>query len=215
MDKEEEILSMYKVYDISMPIYEGMPVYKNKPEKQPIFQRNTQNYVSETRVSMDVHCGTHVDAPLHMVLEGDTMDTISLEKLVGPCRVLDLTHVEEGVTAEDVQTLDIQHGEFLLFKTKNSMDEDFNPDFIFVKADAAAYLAEKGIRGIGIDALGIERSQTGHPTHKTLFENGIIIIEGLRLQEVPCGPYFMVAAPIKLMGTDAAPARVILIEGLR
>lgn len=204
---------MYKIYDISMPIYEGMPVYKNKPEKQPVFQRNTQNYVSETRVSMDVHCGTHVDAPLHMVLEGETMETISLEQLVGPCRVLDLTQVRDGITADDVQSMGIQPGEFLLLKTKNSMDEAFNPEFIFVKADAAQYLAEKGVKGIGIDALGIERSQTGHPTHKTLFESGIVIIEGLRLQEVPPGPYFMVAAPIKLVGTDAAPARVLLIEG--
>lgn len=206
--------SMYKVYDISMPIYQGMPVYKNKPEKQPAFERSTQNYVSETRISMDVHCGTHVDAPLHMVLEGETMETISLEQLVGPCRVLDMTHVADGITAEDFHSLDIQQGEFLLLKTKNSMDESFNPDFIFVKEDAAQYLANIGVKGIGIDALGIERSQAGHPTHKTLFGNGIIIIEGLRLQEVPSGPYFMVAAPIKLMGTDAAPARVILLEGL-
>lgn len=210
----EEIIIMYKVYDISMPIYPGMPVYKNKSEKQPGFERNTQNYVSETRISMDVHCGTHVDAPLHMVLEGETIETISLEQLVGPCRVLDLTHIEDGITAEDIQSLDIQQGEFLLLKTKNSMDEAFNPDFIYVKADAAHYLAEIGIKGIGTDALGIERSQAGHPTHKTLFESGIIIIEGLRLQEVPCGPYLMVAAPIKLIGTDAAPARVILFAGL-
>lgn len=205
---------MYKMYDISMPIYQGMPVYKNKPEKQPVFQRNTQNYVSETRVSMDVHCGTHVDAPLHMVLDGETVETISLDQLVGPCRVLDLTHVTDGITAEDLQSMDIQDGEFLLLKTKNSSDEAFNPDFIFIKSDAAQYLAEKGVKGIGIDALGIERSQAGHPTHKTLFDRKIIIIEGLRLQEVPGGSYFMVAAPIKLVGTDAAPARVILMDGL-
>lgn len=205
---------MYKIYDVSMPIFEGMPVYKNKPEKQPKFDRVTNNYVSETRLSLDVHCGTHVDAPLHMIVEGNTMETISIDQLVGPCRVLDLTHVSDGITKSDVEHLQIEEGEFLLLKTANSYEDTFQPEFIFVKEDAASYFAERKIRGVGIDALGVERSQQGHPTHKTLFNNGIIIIEGLRLKEVPPGKYFMFAAPLKLVGTDASPARVLLVEGI-
>lgn len=205
---------MFKIYDVSMAIYEGMSVYKNKTEKQPVFQRVTNNYVSETKVTMDAHCGTHVDAPLHMIVEGETMESISIEHLVGPCRVLDLTHVTDGITRSDVENLGIEEGEFLLLKTANSYDETFQPEFIFVKEDAALFFSEKKIKGVGIDALGIERSQQGHPTHKTLFNNGIIIIEGLRLKEVPAGHYFMFAAPLKLVGTDASPARVLLVEGL-
>ncbi|RXT15227.1 cyclase family protein [Ammoniphilus sp. CFH 90114] len=205
---------MYKIYDVSMAIHEGMTVYKNKPEKQPAFETVQNNYVSETRVSLDVHTGTHVDAPLHMVVSGETMESISLEDLVGPCRVLDLSHVKDGITADDLAPFDIQEGEFLLLKTANSLDTAFNPDFIYVKEDAAKLLAYKRVKGVGIDALGIERSQPGHPTHKCLFGAKIIIIEGLRLQDVPAGKYFMMAAPIKLIGTDAAPARVVLVEGL-
>lgn len=205
---------MFKIYDVSMSIQEGMTVYKNKPEKQPSFETVQNNYVSETRVSLDVHTGTHVDAPLHMVVSGETMESIPLEHLVGPCRVLDLSHVKDGITEEDLEPFNVQEEEFLLLKTANSQEESFNPDFIYVKEGAARLLVEKRVKGVGIDALGIERSQPGHPTHKALFGAKIIIIEGLRLSEVPEGSYFMMAAPIKLIGTDAAPARVVLIEGL-
>ncbi len=203
---------MVKVYDVSMPIYEGMPVYKNKPEKQPKFETVTNGYVTETRVSMDVHTGTHIDSPLHMVVDGETMETLPIEQLVRTCRVLDLSNVEDGISKADLESVTFEEGDFLLFKTRNSNNEGFNPEFIYVKEDAAEYLVNMKVKGVGIDALGVERSQPGHPTHKTLFEHGIIIIEGLRLKEVPEGTYLMVAAPIRLMGLDAAPARVVLIE---
>ncbi|MCM3618052.1 cyclase family protein [Sutcliffiella horikoshii] len=201
-----------KVYDVSSPIYTGMPVYKNKPEKQPKQTTNTNGYVTETRLELDVHTGTHVDAPLHMVVDGETIETLPLDKLVGPCKVFDLTAVEDRITVKDIEGLDIQKDDFLLFKTKNSFDEEFNFDFVFVAEDAAAYLAEIGVSGVGVDALGIERSQEGHPTHKTLFTNGVIIIEGLRLKDIAEGEYIMCAAPLKLSGVDASPARIVLMD---
>lgn len=204
-----------KMHDVTGAIYEGMTVYKNKSEKQPKLNTITNGYVTETRLDFDVHTGTHIDAPLHMVTDGDTFETIPLDNLVGQCKVFDLTEVENGVSKTDLEGFDIQKGDFVLLKTKNSFEETFNFDFIFLAQDGAEYLSEVGIRGIGIDALGIERSQEGHPTHKTLFANNIIIIEGLRLKEIEQGQYFMVAAPLKLMGTDASPARVLLFEGLR
>ncbi|MBB5326276.1 arylformamidase [Anoxybacillus tepidamans] len=203
---------MMKMYDVTAPIFEGMPVYKNKPEKQPKLTTVTNDYVTESRIDMDVHTGTHIDAPLHMVKNGETFETISLEKLVGSCKVVDVTNVNDKITKDDLIHFDIQENDFILFKTKNSFDNAFNFEFIYVAEDAAAYLAEKRIRGVGIDALGVERNQPGHPTHKTLFGSGIIVIEGLRLKDVPAGEYWMVAAPLKLVGTDAAPARVLLFE---
>lgn len=203
-----------KMYDVTGTIYEGMTVYKDKPEKQPKLNTETNGYVTETRLEVDVHTGTHIDAPLHMIEQGETFETIPLDDLVGQCKVLDLTNVEDGVTKKDLEAFDIQKGDFILFKTKNSFEEAFNFEFIFLKKDGAEYLSEIGIRGVGTDSLGIERSQEGHPTHKTLFNNNVIIIEGLRLKEVAQGDYFMVAAPLKLHGTDAAPARIMLFEGL-
>lgn len=201
-----------KIYDISMTIKEGMPVYKNKPEKQPVIRRVQQGYVSESRVDLDVHCGTHVDAPLHMVEGGPTMESIPLERLVRPCRVIDLSHLEDSIRAEDLAQHHITKGEFLLFKTRNSYEDAFDFDFVYVHQDAARWLVEQGVKGVGIDALGIERSQEGHPTHKTLFGGDVVVIEGLRLQDVPEGEYLLVAAPLKLVGTDASPARALLLQ---
>ncbi|MDQ0429484.1 arylformamidase [Planomicrobium stackebrandtii] len=203
-----------KMYDVTGEIFEGMAVYKDKPEKQPKLNQLTNGYVTETRLEMDVHTGTHIDAPLHMTVGGETFESISLDKLVGQCKVLDLTASENGISKADLEGFEIEKEDFVLFKTKNSFDDHFNFDFIYLAEDGANYLAELGIRGVGTDALGIERSQEGHPTHKTLFAHDIIIIEGLRLKEVEQGEYFMVAAPLKLAGTDASPARVMLFEGL-
>lgn len=204
-----------KIYDITAPIFEGMTVYKNKPEKQPKFSKVTNAHVTESRIELDVHTGTHIDAPLHMIREGKTFETIPLEKLVGTAKVFDLTAVKDGITKADLENLDIQANDFVLFKTQNSYENEFNFDFIFLKEDGANYLAARNIRGIGIDALGVERSQPGHPTHKILFGADIIVIEGLRLNEVSPDSYFMVAAPLKLVGTDASPARVLLFKDIQ
>jgi arylformamidase len=201
-----------KFYDVSAPIYEGMPVYKNKPEKQPEFHTVTNEHVTESRVSLDLHTGTHVDSPLHMINDADTIESIAMEELVRKVKVFDLTEVDNRITAADVKELPIKKDDFVLFKTKNSFDEAFNFDFIFVAEDAATYLADVGIKGVGVDALGIERAQAQHPTHRTLFQQKIIVMEGLRLKDVPSGEYFMVAAPLPIIGTDASPARVLLFE---
>ncbi|WP_108585194.1 cyclase family protein [Paenisporosarcina sp. OV554] len=204
-----------KMYDVTGTIYEEMTVYKNKPEKQPKLNQVTTGYVTETRLELDVHTGTHIDAPLHMVVGGDTFETIAMDDLVGQCKVFDLTQVDDGISKKDLEKFEIQKDDFVFLKTKNSYEETFNFDFIYLAQDGAEYLTQLGVRGVGIDTLGIERSQEGHPTHKTLFAKKIIIIEGLRLKEINQGEYFMVAAPLKLVGTDGSPARVLLFEGLR
>jgi arylformamidase len=202
-----------RIIDISIPIYEGMPTYMNNQTNQPKIKTETHGYITDTTVQMNIHTGTHIDAPLHMIEEGENIETIELDRLLRPCKVLDLTHVNDRITAADLQDLPIMKDDFLLFKTKNSFGETSAMEFIFLAEDGAKYLIEKGIEGVGIDTLGIERSQTGHPTHKTLFSNDVLIVEGLNLKEVAEGEYTLICAPIKLLNTEAAPARVFLIEG--
>jgi arylformamidase len=205
---------MSTFYDISMTIDAGMQVYKNKEEKKPIF-KNMSNFVTgkayETQLTLDAHTGTHIDAPLHMIENGQTMDSISLESLVGPARVLDLTHVHDGITKADLEPFAIQAGEWLLFKTRNSLSEAFDFEFIYLKEDGAHYLRDLQVKGIGTDGLGIERAQPNYGTHRSLLGAGIHVVEGLRLMEVPGGNYFMVIAPLKVSGIEASPARAFLI----
>ncbi|MBM7572395.1 cyclase family protein [Aquibacillus albus] len=201
-----------KMYDISMPVHTGMPVWENNEGAQPTFTRSTHEHITVTRMDINLHSGTHIDAPLHMVNDGKTFETIPLEKLVGPVKVFDLTSVEDGITKKDLESLDIEKDDFILFKTKNSFVDTFDFEFIYLKEDGADYLVERDITGVGIDTLGIERSQPGNPTHRKLFFNDIIIVEGLRLKEIEEKSYHMVAAPIKLVETEASLARVLLFE---
>lgn len=204
-----------KIYDVSMTIEPSMMVYNNLEAKKPIFT-NSANFSHashyETDLAMNLHTGTHIDAPLHMLEDGKTMDAYALEQFFRLARVIDLSQVEDMIHKEDLTDKNIKAGEFLLFKTRNSFEDSFNMAFISVADDGAAYLKEKGIAGVGIDALGIERSQPNHMTHKQLLGEGIPIIEGLRLKEVPEGSYQLVALPLKIAGVEAAPTRAILIE---
>ncbi|WP_078060833.1 cyclase family protein [Desulfotomaculum copahuensis] len=203
---------MLKIYDVSMAIHPGMAVYKNKAEKRPAMEvsRDESKGILETRLYLDAHTGTHVDAPLHVIPGGPGVESLSPAAFFGPCRVLDLTGVPEKIERRDLMPHGLSAGDFILFQTRNSWSTDFDFNFVYISAEAAQYLAEAGVRGVGLDALGVERDQPGYPTHRTLLARNIMVIEGLRLKEVPPGSYFLLAAPLLLPGVEAAPARVLL-----
>ena len=196
-----------------MPITYEMPVYKGRVEKRPII-KNESNFttgsVYESRMDMNLHTGTHVDSPLHMVPEGSTIDKLELSKVITKCKVFSLISVKEKITKEDLITKDIQEDDFILFKTQNSFMDILEDEFIYLDKSGAKYLSLIKVKGVGIDSLGIERNQSGHETHKLLMEAGIVILEGLRLGNIEEGVYNLFAAPIYILGTEAAPDRAIL-----
>ncbi|MCF7932052.1 MAG: cyclase family protein [Acholeplasmataceae bacterium] len=204
-----------KIYDVSMMIEETMMVYKNKPEKKPMisyastFETGT---VYESLLTMNLHTGTHMDFPKHIIKDGMTSRALDLDRLITKVKLLDMTDLDKEITAKDLENHEINKGDFVLFKTKNSFVEVFDFEFVYIRQDAAQRLAEIGVNGIGVDALGIERDQEGYPTHKICFESDIIIIEGLRLKNVPEGTYQMFALPLKIKETEALPLSVILTD---
>ncbi len=205
------------IYDISMPVEYSMPVYKNKDEKRPrltVTRDFDRGDIYESRILMDLHCGTHMDAPLHTVKGGKTIDGQDLGQVVTRCKVLDFTHLPEKIGREELAENEIGVGDFILFKTKNSYCDSFDPNFVYLTADGAEFLKEKRVSGAGIDSLGIERNQPGHPSHTILFTGGITILEGLRLADIKPGEYFLFAAPLKIRNAEAAPVRAILIKGI-
>ena len=201
------------IYDISVSIKEDMIVYKNRDAKKPKFVQSAsfeENGVYETDIKMNLHTGTHIDFPLHTLKNGLTSDNHKIEPFLGDAKVFDLTHVTDGISKKDIIDLEIEENDFVLFKTRNSFEDFFNFDFIYVKLDAAEYLAEKMVRGVGIDALGIERNQPNHPTHDTLLRNNIIILEGIKLDKVDSGVYEFICLPLKIDGVEALPVRAML-----
>ena len=209
-----------KIIDISMEIHPDMTVYKNREEKKPEFisTRSIEDggKANESRICLDSHTGTHIDAFRHFLKDGETTSEIPLERFTGSCRVLDFTFVEDCITEEHLASKEIQEGDIVLLKTINSFWDktDFDFNFVYLKKTGAEFLADKKIKAVGIDALGIERDQPEAETHKTLLSNGIPIIEGLCLGEADEGSYILFCLPLKLKGLDGAPARAALVKSL-
>ena len=178
---------MMKIHDVTRMISEDMTVYKDRESKK-IKRTVVADYEKadyyESRMDMDMHCGTHIDAPLHMIKGGDTIEKYDLSKFIGDCKVFDLTDVDEAIRKKDIENLDIQKDDIVIFKTKNSSDQGYNPKFVYIEEDAAMYLSEKGIKTVGIDAMSIERDKKEHPSHKIILGANIGVIEDLYLKNV-------------------------------
>lgn len=203
-----------KIYDISMEISEEMAVYKNMPEKKPKLAatRTLDEGANESRLSIDLHSGSHVDAPYHILQDGKTIEKISIDRFMGTAVVLDFTKIKNQITEKHFKTAKIQKNDIVLLKTKNKLEKTFNPNFAYLEKSGAEYLASKKIKAAGIDSLGIERGQPNHETHKTLLKKGIPIFEGLDLSKVKEGRYFFHGLPLRIKNGDASPVRAVLVE---
>lgn len=204
-----------KIIDISKEISEEMIVYKNreaKKIKRNVVANHQENHFHESRLDIDMHCGSHTDAPLHMVENGKTIEQLQLERFIGNCKVFDLTNVEEFITKQDLEKFEINENDRIIIKTRNSYDNEYNFKFVYIEEDAAQYLVDKKIKTVGIDAMSIERDKAGHPTHKIILGAEIGVLEDLQLKEVEAGEYELVALPLKIKGAEGSPIRAILIQ---
>ena len=204
-----------RIYDVSMTIHKDVMVWKDKPEKKPILEVVSDfEYAPayETKLTMNLHTGTHMDFPLHMIKDGQNSDQLDLNKLITVVKVYDLSHLSDSIQEDDIKDFNIKTNDFVLFKTRNSFEDTFNNKFVYLGESAASFLANQNIKGVGVDGLGVERDQEGHPTHKLLFNSNAIIIEGLRLKDIQQGIYMMYALPVKIKGVEALPLSIILIE---
>ena len=209
-----------KIYDVTVAISSDMPIYRGDPdaavESFKAIARGDSANVSAIRFG--VHSGTHVDAPNHFIDGTKQVHELDLEKLIGPCRVIDVGADILEVEPEHVG--DLSDVERIVFKTRNSEfwstpELGFRRDFTYITPATAELLVANGIKLVGIDYLSIERSGgPGKPVHTALLKNETIILEGVDLREVPAGDYEIICMPLKYIGStgDGAPARTVLIE---
>ncbi|MBI4361215.1 cyclase family protein [Candidatus Micrarchaeota archaeon] len=203
-----------KMIDVSMSISEDMPVYQGDPvPKFEWAKKLPENSSFVTRISFGAHTGTHVDAPMHFKLGALGLDDLPLSTFVGEALVVDASKDAPAVTLETVQRAGVKKGDVVLFRTRNSLESKWREDFVSVSPDAAAWLSKQGIKAVGVDGLSVDKYKSGnHPTHHALLDEGVAIIEGLRLKEAKPGRYFLVCLPLKLKGREAAPARAVLFQ---
>lgn len=171
-----------------------------------------------SHLSFSAHSGTHIDAPVHFLLDEGGVETFALEAFIGPCFVADLRHVAGVITGDDLEGADVPEGNArVLALTRNSgwsrHDTEFRPDYVGFERSAADWCLHRGLRLLGNDYLSVEAfDNDGFPVHKTLLAAGIALLEGIDLEDVAPGTYQLVALPILIPGSDGAPARAVLIE---
>ena len=197
-----------EIIDVSVPVRPGMVTYPGDPTVtlERVASLANGDVVNLSRLDFGVHSGTHVDAPVHFIDDAPAAEALPLDVLIGPARVLDLT----AAVRLDAAAFDgIQLVPRVLLKTRNSelwARESFADDFLALTEDGARALIDGGVRLVGIDYLSIG----DEAAHQALLGAGVVPIEGLDLRDVEPGEYELICAPLKLVGSDGAPARAIL-----
>ncbi len=205
-----------KIYDITVPISNDLPVYPGDP---PIEIRRTQSLENGdiarvSHLSFSTHIGTHIDPPYHFMRDGMKLDQIPLDVLIGPARVVDVGDVDM-IDRPVIDRLDLRGVTRVLFKTRNSCfwsdSSQFRTDFVYIETDAAQALVDLGMRLVGIDYLSVERFDFDQPTtHWTLLGNNVIVVEGLDLTGIEPGDFELICLPLRIKDGDGGPARVVL-----
>ncbi len=204
------------IYDISVPLGPETPVYAGDTPisitpKSSIAAGDSANV---SLLSLGSHSGTHIDAPFHFDPQGKSIDRLPPELFVGPAQVVEVGVKEGYVTRRELLQVVKADTTRLLLKTPNSAlwrEREFEKDFVYLSLEAARWVVEAGIKLVGIDYLSIEQFHSpDHAVHHALLDNGIGVLEGLNLSRVPPGDYHLICLPLKIVGGDGSPARVVL-----
>lgn len=199
--------------DVSIPMDGGMTVWPGDPP----FTMRAQNRIADgahcntSSVHFSTHTGTHVDAPWHFEESGKTLDQVDTSVFFGDALLIDIPGVRQ-ITGDDLPSEKLPPR--VLIKTRNSLwpfDDPFHQDFTALEPSAAERLVADGVRLVGVDYLSVAPfRQPGGTTHHRLLENGILVVEGLRLGRFAPGTYAFVALPLALVGADGAPCRAFI-----
>ncbi|OPY39028.1 MAG: Kynurenine formamidase [Methanoregula sp. PtaU1.Bin051] len=198
-----------KIHDVSRPLFRGDIVYPG--DLAPSFRQEERGLYLISDLHFSSHAGTHIDAPVHYLKTGMTIDEIPLDMLIGKCRVIDVRKAGSTITASHLSGR-ISGTERILLKTEFAGKTGFYSEYSHLSLDAAQLLTGSGMKCIGIDSPSIEACQCDGSVHRELLSHNCIIIELLDLEEIREGDYMMAALPLRLAGVDGAPARVVLIE---
>jgi arylformamidase len=202
--------------DVSIPLEEGITVWPGDPALEIVRFASIAagDGANVTRIAMSAHTGTHVDAPLHFIDSGGGVGNLALDAMIGPAVVLDVGDraiVDSGF----VEGADLGTGERVLLRTRNSRRrwwrEAFREDYVCLGEEAAAALAERGVRLVGVDGPSVGApGEVGDRVHEILLGAGVCLVEGLDLSAVAAGRYELICLPLPLVTADGAPARALL-----
>jgi arylformamidase len=202
--------------DVSVPLKSGMLTWPDDPPVRisRVLDLERGDPCTVSLLEFGAHTGTHLDAPLHFLRGGASIDSMPIAATVGPARVVAVSD-PVSVKVADLEPHLPAANERLLLKTRNSdrrwADEPFDEGFVYLSHEAALFLAERGVRTVGVDYLSVGGFlEDQEETHRALLEAGIWVIEGLDLSAVPPGDYELICLPLRIVGAEGAPARALL-----
>ncbi len=208
--------AMPELIDISVRLEDGMPTWPGSVGYRRHHEMRLENGdpSNVSRLDFDVHCGTHIEAPLHFLPGGAPLEEIPLDTFVGAAWVADVGNVSD-VSDAVLDAAGVPAGTArLLVKTGNSAlwatPQPFRRDYAGLTRAAAEWVVARGIRLVGLDYLSIQRFADDFETHRILMRAGVLILEGLDLSGATTGPYELWCPPIRVAGAEAAPVRAIL-----
>jgi arylformamidase len=206
-----------RIYDISVPIRSGGLVYPGNPEIEIMLQQAVAKGAGAnvSSIRFGSHTGTHADAARHFFDDGQTVDKIPLERLIGPALLISIPDDVRAVSAADLRKHKLKGQKRVLLRTRNSAllsQTQFVPDYTYLAPDGAQYLVDTDVELVGVDYLSIEQFHSGHhKTHRILLGRSVVILEGLDLSVPTPGEYELICLPLRIEGCDGAPARAVLI----
>jgi arylformamidase len=208
---------MSEPIDISVRLRADMPVWPGSVGFHMGWVERLEDgaVANVTRLDMDVHCGTHVEGPLHVIEGGAPLESYPLDVFVGLAWVADLRDAHHIGPAELERASIPDEFERVLMRTRNSSfwrepTHEFRTDFAALTRDGAAWMVERRMRLVGADYLSVQLFDEDLETHRILLRGGGAILEGLDLGAVEPGPYRLTCLPLRIAGGEAAPARAIL-----
>ncbi len=205
--------------DITAPLDpHTTPVFPGDAPIKLEFLHSMKSGEGYTLSSMDMgaHSGTHVDAPMHFVKDGASLDKVSLDHFIGPVRIIDCSPSATAIDAAELNKHSWKGAKRIFFRTRNSInhwmtDPNFHQDFTYIAPDAAQLLADAGVELVGIDYISAEKFHAAEPkTHWTLLGKGIPVVEGVDLSDVKAGDYELMLLPMRIIGHEAAPVRALI-----
>jgi arylformamidase len=203
------------IYDITVPLSPTLPVYPGDPTVTvtPVTALAQGDAANVSHIGLSSHSGTHLDAPRHFFSQGQAIDALDVQVLLGPALVWSWPH-RHHISADDLRALPLQGVTRLLFKTPNSQlwgEPAFQRHYVALTEAAAHLLLARGVQLVGIDYLSVDAfEQQDFPVHRTLLGAGTLILEGLDLRSVAPGMYELLVLPLLLQDGDGAPARAVL-----
>jgi arylformamidase len=163
-------------------------------------------------LTVSVHAGTHVDAPFHFLPDGAGIDSLPLERFIGPALVHSV-EADRYITEDHVKAIPLDGATRVLFKTRNSellKKREYDPDFVAFSVEAARALVVRGVELVGLDYLSVAHADEQVQVHRAFLDHSVVVLEGIDLSAIVPGRYELICFPLRLRGLDGAPCRAVL-----